>query len=75
MMGYDTTPAFSPDGKYLAWGSMEREGYESDKNRLFIMNMETGEKQDLTSDFDYRTEQWAGRPDEKSLYIGAPYQL
>ena len=32
MMGYDTTPTFSPDGKYLAWGSMERDGYESDKN-------------------------------------------
>ena len=58
MMGYDTTPAFSPDGKYLAWGSMEREGYESDKNRLFIMNMETGEKQDLTSDFDYSTDEF-----------------
>ena len=31
-------------GKYFAWQSMERDGYEADLNRLFIMNLETGEK-------------------------------
>lgn len=31
MMGYDTAPAFSPDGTQLAWLSMEHDGYESDK--------------------------------------------
>src|SRR6056297_2005457 len=36
MMGYDKNPVFSPDGRYMAWESMEREGYESDKNRLFM---------------------------------------
>jgi dipeptidyl aminopeptidase/acylaminoacyl peptidase len=52
MMGYDKNPVFSPNGKYLAWESMERDGYESDKNRLFLANLETGEKMDLTADFD-----------------------
>jgi dipeptidyl aminopeptidase/acylaminoacyl peptidase len=52
MMGYDKNPVFSPNGKYLAWESMERDGYESDKNRLFLANLETGEKTDLTADFD-----------------------
>lgn len=52
MMGYDINPTFSPDGKYMAWESMERDGYESDKNRLFIMNTETGEKTYLTEQFD-----------------------
>jgi len=42
--GYDTNPAYSPDGKYIAWLSMERDGYESDENRLMVMNLETGEK-------------------------------
>jgi len=52
MMGYDQNPVFSPDGKYLAWESMERDGYESDKNRLFVANLENGEKTDFTTDFD-----------------------
>ena len=42
--GYDTNPAYSPDGKWIAWLSMERDGYESDENRLMVMNLETGEK-------------------------------
>lgn len=42
--GYDTNPAYSPDGQYIAWQSMERDGYESDENRLFIMNRTTGEE-------------------------------
>ncbi len=52
MMGYDQNPVFSPDGKYLAWESMERDGYESDKTRLFVANLETGEKRDYTANFD-----------------------
>lgn len=44
MMGYDTNPQYSPDGKSIAWQSMERDGYEADQNRLFVMNLETGEK-------------------------------
>jgi Tol biopolymer transport system component len=44
MMGYDTAPTFSPDGNYIAWISQERDGYESDKKRLFIANLGNGEK-------------------------------
>lgn len=42
--GYDTNPAYSPDGKWIAWLSMERDGYESDENRLMVMDLQTGEK-------------------------------
>jgi dipeptidyl aminopeptidase/acylaminoacyl peptidase len=61
-MGYDKMPQFSPDGKYLAWQSMERDGYESDKNRLFIMDMTTEEKQDLTKDFDQNVDMYFWKP-------------
>jgi dipeptidyl aminopeptidase/acylaminoacyl peptidase len=74
MMGYDTNPAFSPDGTKLAWLSMEHDGYESDKNRIFIMDMATGEKTDLTVDWDYTADAIAWNPTGKSLYFLAPYQ-
>ena len=53
-VGYDQNPQFSPDGKYVAWLSMERDGYEADLNRLCIYNMENGEKKyiDWKSDVD-----------------------
>lgn len=53
MLGYDKYPVFSPDSKKIAWISMETPGYEADKERLFVMDIETGEKKYLTRDFDY----------------------
>ena len=50
--GYDTNPTYSPDGKSIAWLSMERDGYEADQNRLMVMNLETGEKTFVSKDFD-----------------------
>ncbi|MDO8897331.1 MAG: peptidase S9, partial [Bacteroidales bacterium] len=52
MMGYDMNPVFSPDGRFLAWESMERDGYEADKIRLFIIDFESSEKTYLTESFD-----------------------
>lgn len=74
MMGYDTNPAFSPDGTKLAWLSMEHDGYESDKNRIFVMDMATGEKTDLTSDWDYTASEIAWNTDGKTIYFIAAYQ-
>ena len=48
--GYDDNPAFSPDGKFIAFRSMERDGYESDRTRLCVMNVETGEHSFVTED-------------------------
>lgn len=72
MMGYDTNPAYSPDGKYVAWLSMEHDGYESDKNRIFILDMATGAKTDLTTDWDYTADAIAWNPNGKSIYFIAP---
>ncbi|MDE6312006.1 MAG: S9 family peptidase [Muribaculaceae bacterium] len=72
MMGYDTMPAFSADGQCLAWLSMERDGYEADRNRLFVMDMQSGERHDLTAEWDYTIDEFAWRPDGKALYFIAP---
>ena len=69
MMGYDQNPAFSPDGKWLMWQSMERDGYEADKNRLFVMNLGTGEKTDLSASFDQNVEAPVWTKDSKSIYF------
>ncbi|MDE6225542.1 MAG: S9 family peptidase, partial [Muribaculaceae bacterium] len=71
--GYDTNPAYSPAGKYIAWLSMENDGYESDKNRIFIADLATGHKTDLTSDWDYTATDFAWNTDSKSIYFIAPY--
>ncbi len=69
MMGYDQNPVYSPDGRYLAWESMEHDGYESDKNRLFIADLETGEKNYCTENFDQNTGNLTWSDDSKSIYF------
>lgn len=69
IMGFDVAPVFSPDGKYMAWESMEREGYESDQNRLFILNLKTGEKTYATKGFDQNAYSLAWSDDSKNIYF------
>lgn len=69
MMGYDKNPVFSPDGKYMAWESMERDGYEADKNRLFVANLETGVKTDYSANFDQDSGHLTWSADGKSIYF------
>jgi dipeptidyl aminopeptidase/acylaminoacyl peptidase len=69
MMGYDQNPVFSPDGKWLVWESMERDGFEADKSRLFLLNLETGEKTDHSVDFDQNSGGLSWSSDSKSIYF------
>lgn len=57
--GYDTNPSYSPDGQWVAWQSMERDGYESDENRLMAMNLQTGEKRFLSRVMDTNVDEFA----------------
>lgn len=67
--GYDTNPKFSPDGKYVAWQSMARNGYESDRNRLCIYTLATGEKDYLTESFDSNVDDYCWDGDSRTLYF------
>ena len=52
----DSTPLYSPDGKYIAYRAQQRPGYESDRFRLMLYDRKTGEKRNLTENFDH----WVG---------------
>jgi len=69
MEGYDIGPNFSPDGKHMAWASMERDGYESDKNRLFFMDLSSGEKKDCFADFDRSVNNITWDPSGKFIWF------
>ena len=67
--GYDQDPQFSPDGTMLAWKSMERDGYESDRLRLCILNLKTGTKSYVTEQFESGVDAFSWAEDNKTLYF------
>lgn len=76
MMGYDTHPSYSSDGKYLAWISMERDGYESDLKRLFVMDTKTGEKTFLSKAYDNYVDDYAWMDGDKKIrFVSNDYGL
>lgn len=77
MEGYDTNPAFSPDGKYIAWLSMRRDGYESDKNRIMVMDVPgkaDRPKRELTAGFDDAANSFIWDNDSRKIYFVAAYR-
>ena len=73
-MGYDINPKFSADGRYIAWQSMERDGYESDINRLYVMDLNDGSKKSVSGNFDSNVDDfiWAG--DKNYFYFIGSWQ-
>jgi dipeptidyl aminopeptidase/acylaminoacyl peptidase len=67
----DSTPLYSPDGRYIAYRAQQRPGYESDRFRLMLYDRKTGEKKNLTEGF----EQWVGTfawlPNSSRIYFSA----
>ena len=67
--GYDQNPQFSPDGCYIAWSSMERDGYESDRTRLCIYEFATGKKSYVTESFESGVNEFAWAEDNNTIYF------
>jgi dipeptidyl aminopeptidase/acylaminoacyl peptidase len=65
----DSTPLYSPDGKYIAYRAQKRPGYESDRFRLMLYDRKTGEKKNLTEDFDRWVGAVAWTPDSKNIFF------
>ncbi len=75
-VGYDQNPKFSPDGRYVAWLSMERDGYEADRNRLCVYDLSQLSKDPendqakiyVTESFDSNVDDFCWAPDSYTLY-------
>jgi len=70
----DSTPLYSPDGRYIAYRAQQRPGYESDRFRLMLYDRKTGEKKNLTENFDHWVGSFAWDPDSKTIYFSAEHK-
>jgi len=68
---WDGSPLYSPDGKYIGYRSQQRPGYESDRFRLMLYDRKTGEKKNLTENWDRWVGTFAWTPTSKDLYFSA----
>ena len=69
--GDDWGPAYSPDGKWIAYRSQMTAGYESDRWQLMIYNRSNGEHADITTNFDRNIESYEWSPDSRTIYFQA----
>lgn len=73
-MGYDTNPQFSANGRYIAWLSMERDGYESDINRLYVLDLQSNRKWWVTKSFDSNVDDFIWDGDKESFFFIGSWQ-
>lgn len=69
MMGFDYVPKFSPDGRFMAWKSMERDGFESDQTRLYLLDMTSRDRWDATVNLDLSVRAFEWSPDGAQIYF------
>ncbi|HLU47866.1 MAG TPA: S9 family peptidase [Planctomycetota bacterium] len=71
MNGYDMAPAYSPDGRVIAFHSMERPGFEADRNRIFLFDRTSRKLEEVTEGLDLSAEELCWAPDSASLFFAA----
>lgn len=69
LVGYDRDPVWSPDGRYLAWTSLSRAGYEADRPRLMLLDVQTQQREELTAGWTYEANSPVWAPDSRSIYF------
>ena len=69
--GDDHDPVYSPNGRYIAFGSMERPRFEADKINIVLHDRSSGEKKNITADFDRTLGEWVWAPDSSAIYAVA----
>ena len=74
MEGYDNDPVYSPDGRFLAFHSMARPGFESDRNRIMVYDRASGQVTEATAGFDQTAHQASWSPDGEQIYFTSEHQ-
>lgn len=69
--GYDASPAYTADGKYLIFRSQATESFEADRWRLMRYNRQTGETVELTRGFDQQVDEFAISNDSRTIFFVA----
>ena len=69
----DSTPLYSPDGRYIAYRAQQRPGYESDRFRLMLYDRKTGEKKNVMPDFDHWVGTYTWASDSQTIYFSAEH--
>jgi dipeptidyl aminopeptidase/acylaminoacyl peptidase len=69
--GYDLSPQYSPDGRYLAWRSMATAGFEADRTRIMLLDRQSNQIRELTTGFDLQVDEFTFSPDSKTVFFGA----
>lgn len=69
MPGYDVDPRYSPDGQSIAFHSMQRAGFEADRNRIMLYDRANGTLRELTEGLDMTTHRATWSSDSRKLYF------
>jgi dipeptidyl aminopeptidase/acylaminoacyl peptidase len=69
--GYDGSPRFSGDGRFIAYRSQVTPGYESDRFRLMLYDRKTGRTQSISESLDSNVDEFSFTADSKWIYLGA----
>ncbi|MFP4529550.1 MAG: prolyl oligopeptidase family serine peptidase, partial [Candidatus Kapaibacterium sp.] len=74
MDGFDMHPLYSPDGKWIAFHSMERPGFEADRVRLMLFDRKTGNIKELPKNLDQWVDQFVWSPNSDAIYFSSGVQ-
>ncbi|NHA13622.1 S9 family peptidase [Thioalkalivibrio sp. XN279] len=64
----DTSPAWSPDGRYIAWLAMSRPGFEADRYRIMLRDLRSGATREVAPEWDRSAHGLAFGPDGRSVF-------
>jgi dipeptidyl aminopeptidase/acylaminoacyl peptidase len=73
--GNDVSPRYSPDGRWIAWLSQARPGFEADRAVLMLHDRQSGAQRPLTGGFDGSVSTFRWSPDSRTLFFNAQHEV